>query len=243
MRRKIWLPIFVILAMMFGACSINVDLDLEQGSGNVVTETRPVSGFDKVLLNGIGDVTLVQGDVESLEIEAEDNVIEQISTEVKDNTLEIRFDKKTVIPTKSVKFRLTMPNIHSLETQGVSNIQSDQITTDHLQISISGTGNVDIDHLNAEQLTINISGAGNLTARGKVREEKVSLSGAGNFTGDDLETQTARITISGLGRVTAWVTEQLDVTISGTGGVEYYGTPQISQQISGLGNLRHLGNK
>jgi hypothetical protein len=238
-----WLPIFVILAVLFGACGINVDLDLEQGSGNVITQTRPVSGFDKVVLNGIGDVTLVQGDTESLEIEAEDNVIEQIVTEVKDNTLEIRFDKKTVVPTKSIRFRLTMPTIHSLETKGVSNIQSDKLNTDQLTVSIGGTGNVNLEDLTANSLTVNVSGAGNLTARGKVTDQKVSLSGAGNFTGEDLESQTARITITGLGRVTTWVTQSLDVTISGTGGVDYYGNPQISQQISGLGSLNHKGDR
>jgi hypothetical protein len=240
------LPFFIVilvLALVTGACGINVNLDVTKGSGNVVTETREVSGFDKVLLSGIGDVTLIQADQESLKIEAEDNVITHITTEVQDGTLHISFDRKTIVPTKPIKFTLTMKDIHSVESQGVSNVETEQINTDNLTVGISGTGNINIRNLKASQLTANISGAGNFTANGQVSDQKVTMSGAGNYDGEDLQSSTATVVISGLGRVVVWAADTLDVTISGTGGVDYYGNPQVNQQISGLGRLKQLGNK
>lgn len=240
---KLLIPIFVILAMLVGACGVNVDLNIDRGSGNITTETRQVNDFDRVVLTGIGDLVLIQGDTESLEIEAEDNVIPRITSEVKNGTLEIGFDTRTVIPTKSVKFTLTMRDIRGLETKGVSNINANDITTDSMDLGISGTGNIHMRDLSTEQVTVNVSGAGSLTLDGKTREQKITLSGAGSYDGEDLESSTAEITITGLGTTTVWVTENLDVTISGTGGVDYYGNPQVSQQISGLGRLKDMGSR
>lgn len=243
MTSRILIPIFVIFAVLFGACSFNVDLDMDRGSGDVVTETRDVRNFDRVELSGIGDVTIYQDDEESLEIEAEDNVISHIITEVEDGTLKISFDRRAVVPTKTIRFTVTMREVRGLETLGVSDIRADDIVTDELFLGISGTGNINIRDLQAERLQSTISGAGNLDVEGKVIDQKVNLTGAGSYNGEDLESKTAEIDITGLGKVTAWVADSLDVTISGTGGVDYYGSPQVSQQISGLGRLKHIGDK
>lgn len=243
MNKILFIITFLLAAMVIGACSINIDVDLAQGSGNVSTETRDVSNFDRLELSGIGDITLIQADRESLVIEAEDNVIKHITTEVRDGTLYIGFERKFVFPTKPVKFTLTMRDIHSLNTSGVSNLKSESLQTDRLDVNISGTGNIELEALDCTTLAVNVSGAGNFQAAGKVGDQKISLSGAGNFDGEDLQSSRAVVTISGLGRVSLWVTDDLNVTISGTGGVDYYGRPQVTQQISGLGKVNHKGDK
>lgn len=243
MNKQILVPLFIIAALLFGACGVNIDINIDKGSGNVITEERNVSGFDRVILTGIGDLTIIQGDTESMEIEAEDNVAANITTEVKNGTLEIGFNEKRILPTEPVKFTVTMRTVRGLDTRGVSNIQSDKIDTDQLDLAISGTGNINLRSLTADEVKIHVSGAGNLNAEGKVTEQKITLSGAGNYNGEDLESETADIVISGLGKVTVWATGKLDVKISGTGSVDYYGNPQVSQNISGLGRLEQKGDK
>lgn len=243
MNRTIFIPLMITAAILFGACGVNIDINIDRGSGNVITEARSVSDFDRVVLSGIGDVTIIQGDTESLEIEAEDNVIPFIRTTVNNGTLDIGFDRKSIIPTKAIKFRLTMREIHGMDTKGASNIQANGIETDRLEIGISGTGNVNIRDLAAEELAINVSGAGNCTIEGAVDQQNITLSGAGNYNGEDLESGEAEITISGLGKVTVWAQNNLNITISGTGSVDYYGNPQIQQRISGLGRIRQMDQK
>lgn len=243
MRKTIFILTILLTALVIGACGININVDLDQGSGNVVKETRDVNNFDRLDLSGIGDVTLIQGDEESLEIEAEDNVIEHITTEVRDGTLYIGINRRAVLPTKPVKFIVKMHEIRGVDTKGVSNLKSNSIVTDQLEINISGTGNIELEELTCDTLLINVSGAGNFQAAGKVTDQKVTLSGAGNYQGENLQSKNTDVTISGLGRVTLWATENLNVTISGTGGVDYYGSPHISQQVSGLGKVNHKGDK
>ncbi len=46
------------------------------------TESRDVPGFTRLALGTIGELTLVQGEEESLVIEAEDNILPLITSEV-----------------------------------------------------------------------------------------------------------------------------------------------------------------
>ncbi len=150
MRKTLFILTILLTALVIGACSININVDLDQGSGNVVTETRDVSNFNRLDLSGLGEVTLIQADEESLEIEAEDNVIEHITTEVRDGTLYIGINRKAIIPTKPVKFIVKMQDIRGVETTGVSNLKSNSIVTDQLEINISGTGNIELDEYNLQ---------------------------------------------------------------------------------------------
>lgn len=243
MNKKPLILVFLLMAFVIGGCGFNINIDVARGSGNVITEERDVSDFDRLNLTGIGEVILTQGDLEELRIEAEDNLIPLLKTEVRNGTLHIGFTRRSVIPTEPVRFYLTMRDIRGLNTSGVSSLNAGKIETDRLEVAISGTGNMDIDELTAEQLTIHVSGAGNFYAEGSADSQKVVLSGAGNYDGEDLESQEADITISGFGNVTVWATSRLDVSISGSGSVDYYGSPQIEQQISGLGEVRRLGDK
>jgi hypothetical protein len=243
MKKPLFVITLILVSMVLMACGFNLDLNVDEGSGNVQTETREVSGFDRVSLSGIGDVTLVQADQESLRIEAEDNILPHITTEVRDGTLYIGFDRKAIIPTEPIKFYLSMPEVRGLESKGVSNIHAEQINTDRLDVAISGTGNIGINQLVTDSLAVNVSGAGNFSGEGETTDLKVSLSGAGNYDGEDLRSSQAEVTITGLGRVVTWVTDALDVTISGTGGVDYYGSPEVQQQVSGLGKVTDRGDK
>ena len=56
------------------------------------SETRPVSGFNKLVLKGVGSVILTQGAQESLVIEADPDIRSRIRSEVRDGTLTISYD-------------------------------------------------------------------------------------------------------------------------------------------------------
>ncbi|MCK4409157.1 MAG: DUF2807 domain-containing protein, partial [Candidatus Eisenbacteria sp.] len=52
-----------------------------------VTETRDVSGFDGVTLEGFGSVTVTQGVHTALTIEAAEDVMPRVTAKVKDGVL------------------------------------------------------------------------------------------------------------------------------------------------------------
>jgi len=245
---KHWKTLFVIAVLLLSllACSVGVPtISGIKGSGNLKTETRQVSNFQAVVLSGIGDLQITQGEQESLEIEAEDNILTLIETKVENGTLYIGFKEGTgnVQPTKTIKYTLSIVELTGLTASGVGNIQAPELKTTDLDVQISGVGNIKIESLEANSLAVLVSGAGSGEVNGgKVDKLKVEISGAGSFRAPDLQVATADITISGVGSARLWVTEMLDIMLSGTGGVEYYGLPRVTQLVTGLGSIKSLGD-
>lgn len=241
--KKIWiLAVSVsLLALLLSACGASV----VRGSGTLIEDARPESNFDKLSLNGIGDLILTQGDQESLRIEGEDNILGQIETKVQDGTLVISLKdpnwQETIRPTKRVVYHLTMKNVHQLELTGVGSINIGQLKTDQLEILSSGVEGVDIGNLSAQTLKVALKGEGQCNLAGQVDSQEVELSGTGQYNASRLQSQDAAVDLSGSGSASVWVGKSLTANLRGTGSVYYYGAPQIEKTITGTGGLNDLG--
>jgi predicted small secreted protein len=232
-------PFFLVLILfMLSACNA------VRGSGNVITETRAVTDFNQVSLNGQGEIILTQGEQEALEIEAEDNIIAVLETEVRGDTLHIGTTNNTSIwPTEPVRFYLTMDEIAGLEVSGSGNIATENVMAGNLTLDVNGSGGINIDSLNAASLLVDINGSGAVNVAGQTTDQKVNISGSGKYQAADLESETVDAQVDGSGETTVWASETLSAEISGSGSVNYYGSPTVSQSIDGSGDLNSLGNR
>lgn len=210
------------------------------GSGNVINQTENVSGFDQVVLNGTGTLIITQGDNESLVVEAEDNVIPNINTEVTDNQLKIELKSYAINPTKPIKYHLTVKDLNSVTISGTGKIESDSLNTTKLTIKIDGASEGNIADLNVDQLIIDINGAGKLNIAGTATNQTIKILGAGNYSANNLTSKSASIDINGGGIATLRVSDILDVIINGAGDISYIGNPEITKQISGAGNIQQV---
>lgn len=241
--KKPWiLPVIIsLLAMLLSACGAST----LRGSGKMIEDARPVSNFDKLSLNGIGDLILTQGDQESLRIEGEDNILEQIDTQVQDGTLVISLKdpnwEETIRPTKRVVYHLSMKNVHQLELTGVGSINIGQLKTDQLEILSSGVEGIDIGRLSAQTLKVALQGEGQCNLAGEVDSQQVELSGTGQYNAARLQSQNAAVDLSGAGSASVWVEHSLTANLSGTGSLYYYGDPQVNKTITGIGGIYDLG--
>jgi predicted small secreted protein len=253
MKTKRITLIFALIAAAFAltACSVTIsgdrDVVVARGSGDMTTETRQVSGFDAITIDGFGKLIITQGDTESLKIEAEDNILPHITSKVEGNTLHLGFDNDrwqvSIVPTETITFYLTVKDLRSVNLSGAADIQIDELDTDRLSVNISGAGNADVGNLKAETVDVTFSGAGKCTLNGEVQEQTVKVSGLGDYDASDLRSQSTSITLSGAGSIKVWAEEALDVTVSGAGNVEYWGNPRVTQDVSGLGNINSRGSK
>lgn len=218
----------------------------ERGSGNVVTETREVSGFDAINVEYPAEVFIRQGNSESLEIEAEDNLLPNLKTTVRNGRLEIvyrREGNKHVNPTKPVRITIVVKDLEDVNFSSAGEITIEKLKTDNLDASLSGAGNLNLVDVQIQGLQVSLSGAGSMTASGVADDLDMSISGFGDFRGADLHSQEARVSISGAGSATVWVDNDLNAQISGAGSISYYGSPSVSRQVSGVGGVNHVGDK
>lgn len=243
MQKKTYsLLILALSALFILACSVSgTGFGVVRGSGDVTRETRAVSGFDQVEVHGGGNLYLVQGESETLEIEAEDNLLPYLRSRVIDGTLILDFDdtaNKSFITTRPVNYYLSMVEIERLEISGGGDIKAEDILTPSLRTGISGGGDLKIDSLKADMLEVHISGGGNIRLyTGEVTRQDIHLSGGGKYDAGDLQSQTVEANVSGGGDLIVWAEDSLNVSVSGGGSVYYYGSPDVESSISGGGDV------
>ena len=188
-------------------------------TNNVTSEARDVSGFNEVELKGVGNLSIEQTGSESLTVEAEEDVLPKIRTEVENKRLIISPERNTSINTnKPINYKLTVKDLNTLE--------------------VSGSGNVEAEDINTDELAVTIGGAGDVEIRGSADSQEVEISGSGEYRAGDLESKEATLDVGGSGLATVNVSDELEAKVSGSGSVEYIGDPMVQQEVSGAGEVR-----
>jgi Putative auto-transporter adhesin, head GIN domain len=193
------LNFFAIL--LFAGCSFAQNNVV--GSGNVTTENRTISSFNKIKLDGVANVFLKQSGEESVKVEADDNLQELIIVEVKDNVLHVKMRKNSNFKkSKKMVVYISFKNIDELHNSLVGNLESDgAIKLDKLKYISSAVGKSSM-HIEVENLDMNISAVGNTELEGKAKNCSFVNSAVGNFDGADLEVETIKLRNSAVGNTT-----------------------------------------
>jgi hypothetical protein len=206
-------------------------------------ETRDLPAFTKISLRISGKVYVEQGATQSVRIVAEDETLEEIITEVKDRTLNIKFPNTNMFrnwnPGK-IEIYITIPGIDALTVSGSGDIVSKEIKSRILDLAVSGSGNIDIDKLISEQVSAAISGSGNisLSGSGVAKELKARISGSGNINASEFEAENVDVQTSGSGNCSVISNGEIKARISGSGNVNYSGNPAIDSSVSGSGKVK-----
>jgi hypothetical protein len=186
---------------------------------NVTSESRNVSGFEEVELQGVGNLSIQQTGSESLIVEAEEDVLPKIRTEVRNNRLIIGPKPSTNLQiTEPINYKLTVKDLNALK--------------------LSGSGDINAEGISTDELAITISGAGSLKAAGETDGQDIYISGAGNYEAEDLESKEVKIDVGGAGSAIVNVSDELDAKVSGSGSVKYMGAPTtVKQDVTGAGRV------
>ncbi len=262
--------VIIVLALALSACTINgypISLNSENitGSGTLVTENRTVSGFDKVDLKGLGNLTIEVGDKESLTVTADDNLIDYITTEVFNDTLDIGIKPNlSLTPSRSIEYKLTVKDLSSITLSGFGNINVGDLTSEDLEVKLSGSGDLNFSTLHAENALIRVSGFGNIDADLMVIDQpNLEITGSGDIKVEDLQAITLEVKISGFGNADLegattdlniellgsgnyrggdMQSEDARVKITGFGDATVWATDNLDVTITGSGNVDYYGN-
>jgi hypothetical protein len=235
--RRLWVSIFIAIALLalagFEAGAFGAR---ERGS------VRDVGGFDSVIFGTSGELIIMQGDQEALEIEAMASDLPNIVTEVRGTTLYIGREGPS-FSFRPPLFRLAMKTIAGLETHSSGKISAKDISTGSLRLQISSSGGISIDSLAANSLEVQISSSGSVSVAGAVEQQNIRLSSSGCYSAKNLASRTAKVNVSSSGSATLRVAESLEANITSSGSVRYYGNPpQVNGNVTSSGRLVRLGD-
>ncbi len=233
----------IIFCLTFGLSGCYVDLDLDddlpclQGSGNVISEERTVSNFDKIHVYGNADVYITQGNIRQIEVFAEDNLMRRVITNVSGGTLEVDI-QGCITQSRTALVYITTPDIRSISVSGSAYITSEsQIQGNKLEVIMSGSGDMDL-WVETRELTVRNTGSGNIVMSGITDFQDVYLTGSGDYEGLDLYSDISEALISGSGDAYLYARNTLDATITGSGNIYYKGEPfEVRTRITGSGNV------
>ncbi|MGZ9030961.1 MAG: head GIN domain-containing protein [Burkholderiaceae bacterium] len=218
--------------------------DRVKGSGRIVEDRRPLSGFVAVHLTGPIDVELKASDRDSVTVRVDDNVAPLIETRVSGGdrpALEIGVApgasfRTSRSPVVVVEFRA----LSELVLRGSGHVRADRITAEDFTLSMTGSGDARIDTLQATRFAAVLSGSGDLLVSGRADEQAYRLSGSGDLAAGRLEGRSLQVSIAGSGDAIVNASETLEATIAGSGDVAYRGSPRVTQRIGGSGSVHKL---
>ncbi|MCF6129576.1 DUF2807 domain-containing protein [Flavobacterium sp. AS60] len=190
-------------AALFSSCHVR---DIEFGSGidgngNVTTQKRNVEGnYTKVDVSRGLNVTLEQADTYFVEVEADDNLQEHITTKVENGTLYITSDEN-IDEATAKNIRVKLPSLTALETTSGSSVSTKNTfngTDIDIKSSSGSEANLSLEYetikcksssgssiaVNGKALQLNTksSSGSEINARGLLVNDVVSESSSGSST-------------------------------------------------------------
>jgi hypothetical protein len=220
----------VIAVMFFISCS---DLgDCFKGTGKVIAEERSVSYFNGITVEDDINLVILNDTVQYLEIEAGENLLPGIYTEVLDEMLYLRNYNVCKYSRSYQKVILVKAHLRELEKlafAGSAKITSEGLLSfNHFLMWLDGArGEINLE-VNIDKLILeHVSGNGLTTLSGEVHEGTINSKAQGLLNLRDLKFSNLKMLSDSYNDAYIWVNDTIDITITSLGNVYYRGDPVI----------------
>lgn len=231
--------------------------------GQTTKESRNPGNFSSIESNSSVDIVLKQGSNCSIVIEADNDIVSKVKTEVVGNKLTIGLERGTYRNIKVLRATITLPRLEELQIKGSGDVSSiGTIEAQGLKIGISGSGDVNLD-LKSTNTTAEIRGSGDIVLEGLRGNLDISIAGSGDFDAKQVQLEKMIAKVLGSGDVTLTGTAQnleleimgsgdadlkelkaqtCNVSLRGSGEIDVYAANEIKAEAMGSGDLNIYGN-
>ena len=215
------------------------------GNGNMKKENREVSGYNGISLAGNMNLDIDYGKSSTITIEADENLLPYIETEVKEGILIIKAKDNANLKSKGILIiHASLTQLTDLKLSGSGNIKGKGAFSNEgkTNISLSGSGNINLAAKSFGETSVNISGSGNITLEdGNTETLEAKISGSGNIDCSSFVCNNAIAKISGSGNIKVNANKSIDGAVSGSGNVYYKGNAtNLNMKSHGSGKIRKM---
>lgn len=195
---------YYLLLMAFALYLFNIPATISQtitGNGNVTKVDRNLDAFSSVSVGHGWDLILNQGNGHKMTIEADENIIEVLKTEVKNGHLRIYFEKGVrVRDTKMRRIYLTFEEVHSMNASGGSDVTAESAlsSSEGFSVNLSGGSDLMFTSLKTSSFTANLSGGADADVKFSAGASiNIDASGGSDIDLQDVEGDECNINLSG----------------------------------------------
>lgn len=205
-----------LVPLLCGCAMIHRSMDTEQGSGTRKTETRSVGNFTEVEANGGAKIKLQVGPKPSLQITADDNLLDNYTTEVKGSRLVIA-TRGNMEQRKSAEITITVPSLDSL--------------------TLTGAVQLDAQGLSTDELNLRLTGASQVRLKGEAAKVRIESDGAAVIRAEDLSVKDAAVALRGASLAFLNVRSNLTGSADGASQIQVTGSPRLNVNTSGAARV------
>jgi hypothetical protein len=199
------------------------------GTGNIETQEKSFTGFDRVEAGHVFQVEINQGEDFSVIVRVDDEVKEFVQVTKQGNTLKLGLkpDRTYTFKNVTLEATITMPELTGVSLSGASHAQVTGFkSAKDLNLDISGTSSMEGD-IEASAVTCELSGSSTINLDGSTNDLVVNASGGSIVKLSEFSTADADIEANGASTVTVNVNGTLDANASGASRVYYVGAPTL----------------
>ena len=207
----------MLLLVTFSGCHLGKLAHKVTGSGVRKTEKREVPDFKAIETEGSFDVEAVCQSPQSFEMEADDNILPLIQSEVRNGVLHLKAEQG-YNSQGGVIVRIKVPNLE--------------------RVDATGAGKYQISSLKNDNFEVHTTGAATVTVSGKTDSVEIHTTGAGAIDTRNLTAQKANVRSTGAATVEVYASEQLDATATGAAQIIYSGDPKtVNKHTTGAAGV------
>lgn len=189
-----------------------------EGSGVPATQARDLAAFSGVELAGSNNVVIRVGEKQSVVVNADDNLLDRVTTEVQSGKLVIANTPGSFSTKSPMSVEVEVPTLTAL--------------------TLTGSGNIAVSGIQAESLEVALPGSGTLTGSGTATQLDVTVSGSGVVQFTRVAANDVRAVVSGSGSIFVTASKSLDASVSGSGAILYSGSPKdVTRSVTGTGAI------
>lgn len=192
----------------------------EKGDEKVVTvERTDLAPFTEIEAGGIFNIIISQGETYKVIIEADENLLDKITTTVINNRLLI--ESSAIEKVTRLMITVVSPQYTAIIGSGASNFETNGIiNSTNIYLDFSGASEANLN-INSNKLTTNISGACDIKLAGNAGDFTATLSGASNLDAEKFLATKTTVDASGAASATVFAYEKGDAVVSGVADVEF----------------------
>ncbi len=201
-------------------------------------QTRNIGDFTGIKSGDSFSISITQGDVNMLKINATEALLSKVNTEVKDGILNISTEGN-LKGNDAISIDISIKTLSNVDISGTTEVKStNQLICDKLTIITNGAGDIQLD-LKANEIKVDISGAGDVSLKGITQMLDATVLGAGNLNASNLNASNISAKVSGAGDAKINAIQSLNAEVIGAGSIIYKGNPiDRTVNISGSGSVR-----
>lgn len=236
------LNIIIILSFLLYSCENSSVGDCFKSTGPIKIVERPITGFHTIVLKDNIDLILNHSDSTRIKIEAGENLIDNIISEVSDSVLTLMNNNSCNWVrdyNEPVKAYLNMSLIDTLIYRSIGNvINEDTVQKSFIQIDVhEGSGTISL-LINTNTTVINLhGGTANVIINGVSRNSYFYQNSFGRINAINLRTESVYSRNWSNNNLYLFAEDYLSIEIKNIGDVYYRGNPEISATITGTGKL------